>query len=114
MINGELDPRLPANLTNSQVRINGANASATGDGFILTPDGERANPVFVNIANLNIAGGEAPSALSHKVFTHLGYTWEGCDYSPFFGVGGEVEFSGKHNRAFNQWGVWAKGGFAFS
>lgn len=107
---GTLNPALPANRTNSTVRINGTNASSLGDGPALTA----AVPVFVTTANLDLVGGAAPSALSHKVFTHLGYTWEGCDYSPFFGLGGEVEFSGKHNRAFDQWGVWAKGGFAFS
>ncbi|MGE0010417.1 MAG: hypothetical protein AB7F19_00445 [Candidatus Babeliales bacterium] len=104
------NPNLPANRTNSTVRINGQNASAVGDG----PADAPAVPVFISVADLDLARGAAPSALSHKVFTHLGYTWEGCDYSPFFGVGGEVEFSGKHNSAFNQWGVWAKGGFAFS
>lgn len=55
-----------------------------------------------------------PSAVSHKVFTHLAYTWENCDYLPFLGVGGAVEFSGTKNNAMNQWQVWVKGGFTFS
>lgn len=70
--------------------------------------------VFINTADLDAAAAEAPSALSHKVFSHLGYTWDCCAYSPFIGVGGEAEFSGKANRAFNQWGAWVKGGFAFN
>ena len=101
-----IDNNVPgaANRTNSQVRINGAGATADGD----------AVQVFTTVDRLDKESAEAPSALSHKVFAHLGYTWEGCDYSPFFGFGGEAEFSGKHNRALDQWSVWVKTGFAFS
>lgn len=99
------------NRTNSKVKINGENASAIGDGPLLPAP---ATPVFLKTANIDTESAEAPAALSHKVFTHLGYTWEGCNYAPFFGVGGEVEFSGKRNHAVDQWGVWAKVGLAFS
>lgn len=34
-------------------------------------------------------------AISHKLFTHLSYTWRDCeDWSPYVGIGGEVEFAG--------------------
>lgn len=72
-----------------------------------------ADAPALTIADLDVDGAEAPSALSYKVFGHLGYTWEECDYMPFLGVGGEVEFSGRDNKALNQWAVWVKGGFAF-
>ncbi len=101
-----------ASLTNSLVMIDGAGATAIGDGF--TTIAGVPNQVFATTEMLNRESAEAPSALSHKVFGHLGYTWEGCDYSPFFGFGGEAEFSGRNNKAFDQWSVWIKTGFAFS
>jgi len=55
-----------------------------------------------------------PTALTHSVFVHLGYTWDCYDYAPFFGIGGAVEFSGRDNNALNVWSVWAKAGFAFA
>jgi hypothetical protein len=55
-----------------------------------------------------------PSAVSHTVFTHFGYTWLNCDYLPFLGIGGQIEFSGIKNNALSQWGIWVKGGFTFS
>jgi len=70
--------------------------------------------VFVSTDDLDIDSARHPGAVSHKLFTHFAYTWENCDYLPFLGMGGEVEFSGRDNRALDQWGVWVKGGFTFS
>lgn len=72
-----------------------------------------ATPVFISTSDLDIESATHPGAVSHKIFGHLGYTWENCDYLPFLGLGGELEFSGRNNRAFDQWGVWVKGGFTF-
>lgn len=94
-----------ANRTNSTVKINGENSNAAGD---------NPSPVFVKTDDLDTEAAEAPSAFSHKFFAHLGYTFEGCYYAPFMGIGGEAEFSGNRNNAFDQWGVWAKFGVAFS
>lgn len=96
------------NRTNSQVKIDGQGFVQNGVPF------DQPSPQTVSNENIDMEGAQAPAAVSHKFFTHLGYIWETCDYSPFFGVGGEVEFSGKQNKAFDQWGVWAKGGFAFA
>jgi hypothetical protein len=90
------------NNTASQTRINGANATVADP-----------TPVFIRTEDLDIASAEHPGAVSHKLFAHIAYTWENCDYLPFVGIGGEVEFSGRNNRAFDQWGVWIKGGFTF-
>lgn len=90
------------NLTASMSHINGSNASAD------------STAVFIKTDDLDVEGAEHPSAISHKIFTHLGYIWDNCDYSPFLGVGGEVEFSGRQDRALDQWGIWAKGGFFYS
>ncbi|HML19013.1 MAG TPA: hypothetical protein PKD74_00350 [Candidatus Dependentiae bacterium] len=32
--------------------------------------------------------------ISHKIFTHVNYMWKQCEcYTPYFGIGGEVEFA---------------------
>ena len=89
--------------TASKTKINGEN----GDVF-------DATRVFIKTEDLNPKSAEHPSAFSHTIFAHLNYTWEDCDYTPFLGFGGKAEFSGKGNRAFDIWGIWAKGGFTFS
>jgi len=63
-----------------------------------------------------------PSALSHKVFAHVSYAWKDDvqdedGWIPYLGFGGEAEFSAKisgNYSALSQWGVWVKGGYAFS
>lgn len=91
-----------ADNTGSTARINGTGGA---------PD---AVNTFITTADLNPESAATPTSISHKLFTHVGYIWENCEYLPFFGVGGAAEFSGKQNNALNQWTVWAKGGFAFS
>ena len=81
--------------------------------FAPDPD-DGTDPVFISTDDLDINSARHPGAVSHKLFTHFAYTWENCDYLPFLGLGGEVEFSGRDNRALDQWGVWVKGGFTFS
>lgn len=51
-------------------------------------------PVFIKFSDINFAGTQG---LSHKIFTHIGYTWI-CreDYVPYLGIGAEVEF-GQNN-----------------
>lgn len=90
------------NNTASQTRIDG------------TMGGADATNVFITNDSLDLVAGAHPGAVSHKFFGHLSYAWEDCDYAPFVGIGGFGEWSGRSNRAFDQWGVWAKGGFAFS
>lgn len=91
-----------ANNTGSTAQING-----TGGAADLTN-------VYISNEQLYIGSAANPTALSHKFFAHANYAWENCDYTPFVGLGGEVEFSGSKNSALDQWGIWIKGGFAFS
>lgn len=91
-----------ADNTGSTAKING-----TGG----TPD---ATNVYISNSQLYINSAANPRAISHKFFAHASYAWENCDYTPFLGIGGEVEFSGNRNSALDQWGFWIKGGFAFS
>jgi hypothetical protein len=90
--------------TQSLTTINGTFAPAfpPGDSVTVTTD------------DLNPESAEHPGAVSHKIFAHFGYTWETCEYLPFLGIGGEVEFDGKDGRALNQWGIWIVGGFTFA
>lgn len=77
---------------------------------------EENQPVFISCNDLNVNSALHPSALSHAVFFHINSAWDPDntdDLSPFFGIGGKVEFSGRGNRALDQWGVWAKGGIIF-
>ncbi len=110
LANGTLDPNMPANRTNSAIRINGENSSPFGDGG---PGGTPAMPLFITTAHLDATSAQAPSAISNTFFAHLGYIFESCRGAPFIGLGGLVEFSDHNNHALNQWGIWVKGGFAF-
>ena len=92
------------NKTASMTTISGANATAY----------DMPNNVYITNDSLSLASAINPTAMSNKVFAHVSYVWDGCDYNPFLGIGGEIEFSGKKNFALNQWAVWIKGGFAFS
>lgn len=90
-------------------------------------------PQFVSCTMINF---QRNRGISHKIFTHLSYTYEHC-FHPFFGFGGSAEFgSNKHPRermqpqmgtlpnfntrcsecltcSLSQWSVWIKGGITF-
>lgn len=94
-----------------------------------------SNPIVgITCNDLNFAG---TRALTHKIFTHLSYTWhDACDWTPYLGIGCEVEFSGCSSCSAtcskscsssgdacgqscfccvpSQWGVWVKGGLSFN
>ena len=50
-------------------------------------------PVFVTRADLNM--GATPSAISHKLFLNIEYSWKHQDarWLPFLGIGGSVEMA---------------------
>lgn len=76
------------------------------------------SPVFINTQDLNLSSAAVKLAITHKIFTHIGYSWDCYDYTPFFGVGGEIEFEGINPRntaridrpTLGQWAIWIKGG----
>lgn len=92
-----------------------------------------SNPVFISIDDLDIEGAEQ-RGLSHKVFTHLSYTWRDCSdrWMPYVGAGVSAEF-GSHSGsddcapvttdcdtcpsalsfALSKWAVEIKGGVSF-
>lgn len=82
-------------------------------------------PVYFNDSMIDERSAQATRGFTHKFFGDFGYTWDDCTcmhwVSPFFGIGGEVEFEGLNPRheikanknSISQWGVWLKGGFGF-
>lgn len=76
-------------------------------------------PRIISAQDLDMCSAQA-KGLSHKVFTHLNYTFNACStWIPYLGIGGEVEF-GKNSHdacrycSVSQWGIWLKGGLSFA
>ena len=97
-------------------------------------------PKFINCCDINF---QRTRGISHKLFTHLSYTWDSNSWTPFIGVGASVEFGNRSSDdccastvldcdsscstssccnvcsgdcldcALSQWAVWAKGGITF-
>ena len=99
-------------------------------------------PVVITLDSLDIDGARS-RGMSHKIFTHLNYTWtDREDWIPYVGFGADVEFgtrshssdsscptstttttntmttcdsgSSCHQCALSQWAVWVKGGLSFN
>ena len=73
-------------------------------------------PKIITYNDINFC--RSPSAISHKLFAHIGYTWDDREdnYTPYLGIGCEAEFNGSCDAcrfAVSQWGMWLKGGIAF-
>ena len=73
-------------------------------------------PIRLTTDDINTC--KSPSAVTHKLFGHMNYSWEKFekDWRPFVGIGGEVEFAHKtlNIRAISQWGMWIKAGVAYN
>src|SRR3990167_1617016 len=67
---------------------------------------------FVLESDVNPCVALAPSAYSNKIFVFIGYTGQGIDYEPYFGIGGMYEWA-QQNRAANQYGIYVKVGVSF-
>src|SRR3990172_12878906 len=49
------------------------------------------NPIFITSDALNICNA-VTEGLSNKIFTHFSYSWKNTSWTPYLGIGGEVEF----------------------
>ena len=97
--------------------LHGNNLSEQADVADLNP------PVFINTSDLDLTSASYPRVLTNKFFGHIGTQWPDCygNYTPFFGIGGEVEFEGINPRnqilpsknTLSQWSIWLKGGIGF-
>lgn len=98
-------------------------------------------PKFINCCDINF---QRTRGISHKLFTHLSYTFDSNSWTPFFGAGASVEFGTRSSDdccastvvdcnascstssccntcagdrldcAVSQWAVWLKGGITFN
>jgi hypothetical protein len=62
---------------------------------------------------LDIAGAEVSHVFTGKIFTHFGYNWKDCSYSPSVAVIGGIEFTGNTNNAIQLWSVGLQGSLNF-
>ena len=77
--------------------------------FGVTPE----MPHFITCKDLDPNSAAQCRMLTHKVFAHVSYLFANSCYSPYVGIGGEVEFDGSHDNALSQWGAWLKCGLMF-
>jgi len=72
-------------------------------------------PVLLTTEDLDVSSATAPRQITHKFFTNLFYTWNESRFTPFIGMGGEIEWAIDNCNTFgvNQWGVLVKGGISF-
>lgn len=88
------------------------NTSLTNQTFVLANN--QATPEIITCKNLDINSAVQCRIVTHKVFTHLGYTWFDYCYEPHFGIGAEIEIDGsKFKAGLSQWGIWFKAGITF-
>jgi hypothetical protein len=81
---------------------------------IVGPNSVVSDSSFVALtqADVNIASGASPKALTSKVYGSFAYTPEVCEIPLLAGVSGSYEFS-HHNKLFNQWAIWVTLGISF-
>lgn len=79
------------------------------------PAAMSVDPVLVTVNDLDLNSATAPSQITHKFFSYLFYTWQESRFTPFLGMGGEIEWAVDNCSRFgiNQWGVVCKGGISF-
>ncbi len=84
-------------------------------------------PIFIKKTDVAL---QETRGLSHKVFTHLSYSWDRDNWTPYLGVGGSAEFGSNESCcdsdcdtnvcdnclkcSLSQWAVWLKGGISFN
>jgi hypothetical protein len=112
------------NADNAQPAANGSSVALNN---LTTADATELNLTLQQVNSSNAAiliqdsdidpwSGLLDRAVSHKLFTYIGYVWQDAeDVEPFFGIGLSIEWAktSGHNSAVAQWNVFAKGGFAF-
>ncbi|HBL98678.1 TPA: hypothetical protein DDZ86_03485 [Candidatus Dependentiae bacterium] len=92
--------------------------SATGTPTINVTTGEVTGltraPVILTDDNINKCSASMQSYITNKVYGHIDYIWDDCDWKPSVYAGAEGEFaSDSKKNAMNAWGIWIGGGVAF-
>ena len=134
--NGGVDNALFALITDEPSRV--IHTPLSEGGFDINSNQMKTSihTVFLRPSDVSL---QETKGYSHKIFTHLSYTWDRDNWVPFLGIGGSAEFG--HNECccdsncstgcstscttncesgcssidctLSQWSVWAKGGFSF-
>ena len=96
-------------------------------------------PVFIKSTDVGLV---ETKGISHKIFTHLSYTWDRDNWIPYLGIGGSAEFGSDGScgndcsdcstgcsttstncstnccdclkASLSQWSIWVKGGISFN
>ncbi len=119
-----------------QLLVHSTNTTIASDAIKTSLD-----PKFINCCDINF---QRTRGLSHKVFVNANYTWDFDNWSPYFGIGGAVEFAGRTSNdncqvttpdcsvacdtssccttdcsccltcSLSQWQIWLKGGINFN
>ncbi len=71
-----------------------------------------ANKTKLSIHDLDLAGAETPSQLTHKIYSGFGYFFDKKDYSALLGLGGSYEFATSNNEL-ETWAFWGKIGISW-
>lgn len=94
--------------------LNTPAGSVTINGVVDTLAVTSTTPVLLTDADLDINSGLLRSQLTNKVFGHIDYEWDNCDYAPKVYLGGEVEFASNSNcGGMNAWAVFLGGSIDF-
>ncbi|HEV2601922.1 MAG TPA: hypothetical protein VGT41_06555 [Candidatus Babeliales bacterium] len=123
------------NIDNPEFASNSADLLTVASGDNSTFTHTSIQPIILSDDDKKLIGSKA---ITHKVFTHINYTWkDNEDWEPFVGVGASVELNHESSCpatpakkdcppkntkpksdcascALNQWSVWVKGGIAFN
>lgn len=91
-----------------------ANGTVTINGVVVDFSVASTPPVFISADDIDINSGLARSQLTNKIFGHIDYEWENCDYVPKVYFGGEVEFASESRCAgMSAWAVFLGGSIDF-
>lgn len=83
-------------------------------GQLATVHDDKRAPVLITANDLDLCSAALPGYLINKIFGHLDYEWESCDWEPFIRIGGEVDIASSSDlAALNSWSIFVNGSVSF-
>jgi len=71
-------------------------------------------PKLLTDSDIDLCSGAMNGYVTHKIFGHLDYAWEDCDWKPAVYAGAEAEFASCSDKnAMNAWGIYLGGSLSF-
>lgn len=72
------------------------------------------SPKLLTDSDIDLCSGAMNGYVTHKIFGHLDYAWEDCDWAPAIYAGAEAEFASCSDKnAMNAWGIYLGGSLSF-